>query len=164
MNPILAGLEGSSLAGFVRSSLWVYPAIEIVHIVGFVVLVGAAFIFDLRLLGKLGALPISEGVRHLTRWARWSLVLVVPSGLLLFMVDASTLASNPSFQLKLALMAAAGVNAGVFHFVVYRGVDPAADPAWNGAGPAPVAARVIAVLSILLWCSVIATGRLIAYV
>src|SRR5690554_574411 len=34
----LSGLEESALAGVVRSSTWLYPGIEIVHIVGFVIL------------------------------------------------------------------------------------------------------------------------------
>ena len=62
-----------------RQWLWLYPIVEIVHIVGFIVLVGAAFMFDLRLLGLARAVPVSALADHLLRWARWALVLVVPT-------------------------------------------------------------------------------------
>ena len=44
-------LEDSSLAVAIRQSAWMYPALEIVHIIGIVLLVGPALMFDLRLLG-----------------------------------------------------------------------------------------------------------------
>ena len=47
----LVWLETSALAEAMRQWTWLYPGVEIVHIVGFVVLVGAAIMFDLRLLG-----------------------------------------------------------------------------------------------------------------
>jgi hypothetical protein len=42
-----------------RQWTWLYPIVEILHILGFVVLVGAAFMFDLRLLGLSRPLPVS---------------------------------------------------------------------------------------------------------
>jgi hypothetical protein len=164
LEAILLGLEGSAAAHALRGSLWLYPAVEILHIVGFVILVGSAFVLDLRLLGRLRSLPITDAVHSLTRWARWSLLLVVPSGLILFIVDATTLAANPAFQLKLVLLAAAAVNAAVFHRVVFRNVDAHPGDGWRNRASLPLPARLVGVLSIVLWFSVIACGRLIAYV
>jgi hypothetical protein len=164
LESILLALEGSAIAEFFRGSLWLYPAVEILHIAGFVILVGAAFVMDLRLLGRLRALPVAGTIRSLSRWARWSLILVVPSGLILFIADATTLAANSAFQLKIVLLAAAGLNAAVFHRIVFRQVDVRRDDALRSGAPLPLAARVAGVLSIVLWFSVIACGRLIAYV
>ena len=76
-------LETSAPAVAMRQWLWLYPSIEITHIVGFVVLVGSAFMFDLRLLGLSRALPVSAMATHLLPWARLALLLVVPSGVLI---------------------------------------------------------------------------------
>src|SRR6185436_8839134 len=98
-----------------RHWLWLYPIVEIVHIVGFVVLVGAAVMFDLRLLGVSRSLSASGMARHHLPWARAALLLVVPSGVLMFMAHATEFATNPAFQLKLTLLALAGINALTFH-------------------------------------------------
>jgi hypothetical protein len=151
-------LETSGLAVAMRQWLWLYPAVEIVHIVGFVVLVGAAFMFDLRLLGLSRALAVSAMAGHLLRWARLALLLVVPSGVLMFMAHATEMLDNPAFRLKLALIAAAFLNAGIFHRWPFRAVGD-----WDTELPAPPAARAAGVLSLLLWTGVIACGRLLAY-
>jgi hypothetical protein len=157
--PAWAGwLEGTAVALAMRQWLWLYPIVEIVHIVGFVILVGAAFMFDLRLLGLSRALPVSAMADHLLRWARWALVLVVPSGTLMFVAHAAEMTSNPAFQLKLGFIAAALLNAGVFHRFPFRAVGD-----WDTEIAAPLPARLAGVLSLGLWVGVIACGRLLAY-
>src|SRR5207247_1119142 len=75
----LVWLETSAAAVAMRQWTWLYPAVEIVHIVGFVTLVGAALMFDARLLGRSRPLAVSALERHLLPWARFSLLLVVPT-------------------------------------------------------------------------------------
>jgi hypothetical protein len=154
----LVWVESSAPATAMRQWLWLYPAVEIVHILGFVVLVGAAFMFDLRLLGQSRALPISGLAAHLLRWARLSLVVIVPSGALMFAAHATEMADNPAFRVKLALIAGAFVNAAVFHRVPFRSVGD-----WDIDVRAPGAARFAGVASLVLWTGVIACGRLLAY-
>jgi hypothetical protein len=154
----LAQLETSGLAVAMRQWLWLYPIVEIVHILGFVVLVGAAFSFDLRLLGAARALPVARMERHLLRSARWSLLLIVPTGLAMFAAHATEMAENPAFRLKLVLLVAAGLNAAIFRRGPFRSVRD-----WNSDAPAPGLARLAGVLSILLWTGIIACGRLLAY-
>lgn len=148
----LAWLEASAPAVWVRDSTWAYPAVETVHIVGFVALVGAAAAFDLRLLGVTRALPVADAARHLLGLSLWSLAVVVPSGALLFMTQATATWANPAFRLKLLLIAVAGLNALVYRF-------------WGArSGEGSLGARTAAVLSLLLWTAVITCGRFIAYV
>lgn len=155
----LTWLEQSAIAVWVRESTWAYPALEIGHIAGFSVLVGAAVLFDLRLLGVSRVLPIAPAAHHLLRWSRWSLLLVVPTGLLLFAARATDTWPNRAFQLKLLLLAAAGANALAFHRRNSRCIAT-----WDGLALPPLNARVSAVASLLLWLGVITCGRLIAYV
>jgi hypothetical protein len=154
----LVWLEASGVAVAMRQWLWLYPAVEIAHILGFVVLVGAAVFFDLRLLGRSRDVPVSGLERHLLTWARWSLALVVPTGALMFVAHATEMAANPAFRLKLVLIGAAFVNAAIFHRWPFRSVGD-----WDTEVPAPRAARVAGVVSLVLWAGVIACGRLLAY-
>lgn len=151
-------LEASQLAVFIRQSHVLYPVIEIIHIVGFVVLVGSAFLFDLRLLGVSKRIPVTELARHLLPWSRRSLWLVIPAGLLLFITQATELSQNKYFGIKLLLILLAFANAGFFHRYTFKNVS-----GWNELRPTPFAARAAGVLSILLWTGVITCGRFLAY-
>jgi uncharacterized membrane-anchored protein len=154
----VSALESLPLAVAMRHDLWLYPIIEIAHIAGFVVLVGSIVVLDLRLLGLSRALPVRSLTRHVLPWTFAALVLIVPTGLLMFIAHASDLITNRAFQLKLLLILLAAVNAGVFHTTVYRSVAQ-----WDqDAGP-PSAAKVHAAASLVLWFSVLACGRLLAY-
>lgn len=159
MEAPLAWLAATPLSQAMRGDPWLYPVVEIVHILGFAVLVGGVVLFDLRVLGFARGIPVAALARHLLRWALASLLLIVPAGLLLFSAHPEELARNPVFQLKLVLIAAAGLNALAFHVFPYRGAA-----AWERERPAPPAARLQALLSILLWVCVISCGRLLAYV
>jgi hypothetical protein len=154
----LVWLEASSVAQAMRKWLWLYPIVEIIHIVGFVILVGAAVMFDLRLLGVSPGLRASAMAQHHLPWARLALVLVVPSGVLMFLAHATEFAYNPAFQLKLIFLAAAGLNALFFHHGTFRSVN-----GWDTHAPVPPRARAAAVLSLALWIGVISAGRLLAY-
>ena len=81
---LLGSLEEAGIAAAMRDSLWLYPTVETVHIVGFVVLVGAVFLFDLRLLGFSRRLSVRQLALHLLPWSAAALILIVPTGILMF--------------------------------------------------------------------------------
>jgi len=154
----LAAIEGSALALAMRQELWLYPAVEIVHITGFVVLVGSVAMLDLRLLGCSRQLPVRQLARHVLPWTAGALLLIVPTGLLMFIAHAGDLIANRAFQVKLLLIMTAGVNAALFHLGPYRTVEN-----WDQGTPVPVVAKAHAVASLLMWLGVISCGRLLAY-
>ncbi len=155
----LAAIERLPLAVAMRHDLWLYPVVEIVHICGFVLLVGSIVVFDLRLLGLSKGLPVRLLARHVLPWSIGALALIVPSGLMMFIAHASDFVGNTAFVTKMALLFCAGTNAAVFHAGVFRGVA-----GWDSGVAVPPAAKVHALLSLLIWVSVLACGRLLAYV
>jgi hypothetical protein len=155
----LTWLEETALARAMRESEWLYPAVEVAHIIGIATLVGAAAMFDLRILGLSRRLPVADLARHLLPWAHRGLALQVASGLLLFLADPAELAGNPAFRAKLVLIVLAGCNAAAFHLGVFRSVS-----AWDRDAEPPRPAKAAALLSLALWTGVVSAGRLIAYV
>ena len=156
--PPMGAIEMSALGVAMRQWLWLYPIVEIVHLTGIALLVGSIAIFDLRLLGLSNSVPVRRLASHILPWTAASFVLIVPSGLAMFVAHAGDLISSPVFALKIGLIFAAGVNAAVFHAGVFRGASD-----WDVNRAPPAAARIAAALSLLLWVSVIACGRLLAY-
>ena len=154
----LQWLEDSSWATAIRQSDWLYPALEIVHITGIILLVGPAIMFDLRLLGFSKNLPVNILAGHLLTWSRRGLLLIIPSGVLLFIANAATLGYDPVFWTKMILLVIAGLNALFFHRFIYRSVL-----AWNENASATSGAKTTAIISIVVWLAVITCGRLLAY-
>lgn len=154
----LGWVEQSVLATAMRQELWLYPAVEILHIWGFVVLVGSIAMLDLRLLGLSRQISVSLLSRHLLPWTGAALLIIVPTGTLMFITHAGEFISNRAFVLKLTLIFAAGINAAAFHLGPFRSVH-----SWDSGVSAPAAAKVHAALSLLIWMGVIACGRLLAY-
>jgi hypothetical protein len=155
----LGALEASALGRAMREWLWLYPSVEIVHLVGIALLFGSIAVLDLRLLGLSRHVPVRRLAAHVLPWTAASFALIVPSGFLLFIAHATELIGKPVFALKIGLILAAGANAGVFHAGAFRSAER-----WDVDVAPPAAARLAGALSLLLWISVIACGRLLAYV
>ena len=115
--------------------------------------------FDLRLLGLTPRLPVVDVARHLLPWSHVGLVVVGISGALLFAADPIALWFNSVFRAKMVLIVVAGCNAAVFHSRVFRSVAT-----WNQFAPTPWPAKAAASLSLLLWMTIAALGRFIAYI
>ena len=158
----LAALEASGLGQAMRQWLWLYPTVETVHIVGIGLLFGSIAVLDLRLLGLGRSIPVKLLARHVLPWTAGSFLLIIPSGFLMFTAHATEFIDSEVFLLKMGLILAGGVNAGIFHTTVFRSAD-----VWDAEEmrklPPPPSVRASAAISLLLWISVIACGRLLAY-
>lgn len=154
---LLRWLQSSPWATGIRQSLWLYPAIEIIHIIGIVLVAGGAIFFDLRLLGISKKTAVAD-LGYLLSWSKRGVLLAIPSGILLFITNAETLGYDPVFHTKLILLAFAGLNAWIFHALVFRPRQQAGlNRGWLRSGKAN------AICSIIIWITIIACGRLLAY-
>ena len=80
------------------------------------------------------------------------------TGAMLFAAEASHLAVNPVFQVKLALIGVGLANIAAYEFGIRRAVDGLAPTV-----PMPMAAKIAGALSLGIWVAVAACGRSIAY-
>lgn len=157
-HPWLVTLEHSALGEAMRSSLLLYPAVEVLHILGFVLLAGSIIGFDLRLLGVTRHLAVAPFAHHAVPLAMLGFLVAAPTGFLLFSTEATSIALNPAFQAKLVCVAIGLANAALFHLGPWRNME-----LWGATSYVPPAARLGALLSLLAWCGAIIGGRLIAY-
>ena len=155
----LAAIQDLPFAAALRSGRWSYAAVNGLHIAGIALLFGAIVPLDLRLIGVWRSIPIRMLARVLTPVAVTGLVLAIAAGLLLFSVRATQYAGTAVFQVKLALILCAFLNA----LLARRVVEWEVAQDLVGVAP-PRRLRVAGALSILLWLAVIACGRSIAFV
>jgi hypothetical protein len=151
-------LENTQVALLVRESAWGFPIVVAVHILGLAVSVGLVIWFDLRLLGvSMPRCAPSDVWRRLMPWSFCGFALMLVSGGLLFTAFATQAYGNLAFRIKTASMVLAGVNALIYHLVTERGLAQ-----WDAVQP-PRAARIAGLASILLWTTVILSGRMMSY-
>jgi hypothetical protein len=152
-------LENTQVALLVRESAYGFPIVVAIHILGLIVSVGLVIWFDLRLLGiSMRRCRLSDVWRRLMPWALSGFVVMFASGGLLFAAFATSAYGNMAFRIKSAAIILAGVNALVYHFVTERGIAE-----WDIGVRPPRSAQVAGLLSIVLWTTVILSGRMMSY-
>jgi len=158
MPPSLEWLYELPWAAALRESDDVYPFIETLHVLSITIIVGTVVAMDLRVLGViLKQEPVTRVGRALLPTTWYGFLIMFLTGVPLFAAQALQLYSNPAFRLKILLLALAGINAGLFHFIVYRTVRD-----WDDSPAIPLSAKVFAANSLFLWSAIIVSGRLIA--
>ncbi len=153
---LAAALEASALGAWMRGSGWAYPVANLLHLLGLVLLIGPMLLLDLRLLGAGRQFRVPAVSATLTPWAVAGLLLLLPSGAMMFAADAGPLLDNSLLQIKLLLIATGIANALVFRWLWSASLDD-----WDSRAPAP--GRLQAALSALCWLAAGTLGRLIAY-
>jgi hypothetical protein len=129
------------------STGWMYSTVAVTHYLTMFWFIGSIAVVDLRVMGIAAR---GRGIRELAEqlfpWAWIGFTLAVISGFLMFATDAGDWAPDKVFHVKLTLIAVSAV----FAFIVQRGARRwAQDPA------VPRAAKIIALISLLLWVATI---------
>jgi hypothetical protein len=156
MEGSIAALEASWLGVAMRDHRFLYPLVNVVHLLGLVLIVGPIGLLDLRLLGFARQVPLLAVYGLLKGAAMIGIVIQIASGFALFASDATALIGNDAFVLKMLLFAVALTNALVFR-LLWR----ARIPEWDRHPPR--LGMVQAGLSLMSWLSIAALGRWIAY-
>lgn len=148
-------LESLAISTAIRESQWLFPAIEVAHVLTLAITVGTITLLDLRLLGlALRDRPVNAVATEVLPWTWGAFALTTLSGLLMFASAASYYLLVPAFRYKLLCLALAGLNMMVLHFGAWRQVA-----AWQDDEAIAPAARAAAGLSLLFWSGVVIFGR-----
>lgn len=106
----LAWLESTSVATAVGGSLMLTASLSAIHLLGFTLLSGAAFVLHLRLVGvMLQRTALLEVARPAGALVAIGLTVSIATGFLLFAARATSVAANGIFQTKMSLLVLAVV-------------------------------------------------------
>jgi uncharacterized membrane protein len=149
-------LKAGSIASFVNTTNWAWPATETLHFMGLCMLLGVVLVVNLRMLGVMK--NVSYAVLHrLLPWGVLGFGINLMTGLLFFVTVPEQYTQNIALHWKMLLVLLAGVNA--LYLTVF-------DEPWAlGAGDdAPLTAKFIAGSAIFLWIGVIYFGRMMPFI
>jgi hypothetical protein len=152
-------LQSTSWATGIRESLYLYPTLYTLHIFGFVVMVTATSVLDLRVLGFGLSSRSASSVAHMALpWAKTGLAANLVTGFLVFAAQAVNMYTNAAFRWKMAMVLLVGLNFALIETTINRNVGN-----WGEGRTAPAVARASAVISILLWFGIVAMSRVIGF-
>ncbi len=142
-----------------HESIWSFPIVESVHVLSLVLFLGMAALTDLRLLGiSFKKVPVSDLMARLLPWTWAGAVLMVVSGVVLFLNTPVRYYTNIFLRVKFVMLFLAIVNAWVFPSGIYRKIAK-----WDLEMPTPRYARFAGAVSLVLWGAIVVAGRMIAY-
>ena len=157
--PLAEQLEQTALGTALAESTYAFPIVEGLHLIGLSIALGLLFITDLRLAGViLKRVPASVVLQQLLPWVLGGFVVILVTGGLLFVAEASSMLTNPAFAFKLVFIAIAAINAVYFEFVIARRPG-----ALESSPQLPANVRMAGVTSLVMWGLVVICGRLIPY-
>jgi hypothetical protein len=153
--PFFEWCEASTIGSGIRNSMWAFAVIESVHLLALAAIGGAVLVVDMRLLGLgLRRQPIAEVARNAYPWFVGSLIVMLVTGVALFLSEAVKCYYSTPFWVKMSSLALATA----FSFTVRRKVTLADEsrvrPIWH---------KVVAIVSLSLWFGVGAGGRWIGF-
>ena len=152
--PLFERFEATALGTAVRESVWAFPVIEAVHLLGLSLLGGAILLVDLRLLGLgLRGQRIDELAGQVRPLLFTALIVMFSTGVPLFLSEAVKCFYNTSFWVKITGLAIALL----FTFTVRDRI------ARKGRLDTSFQSRLVGTASIALWVTVAAAGRWIGF-
>lgn len=145
-------LENTPFALWVSQSLWAYPSLLSVHIIGLAIVVGLFTVRDLRLLGMFTEMNLAAFL-FANKIAAIGFAINAVSGFLLFSSQASVFVESTPFLIKISAILVGMILATVIHIRLRNSLT---NKVTSGT-------KLLAGVSLLSWVSAIAAGRLIAY-
>jgi uncharacterized protein DUF6644 len=152
--PFFQWCEASFVGQAIRNSLWLFPVIEAVHLLGLAVIGGAVLIVDLKLLGWGLRQPTHEVARDTRPWLVGSLIVMLVTGISLFLSESIKCYYSQAFWWKITALPLAIL----FTFTIKQYVVRKQDRDIR-----PLEARLVALVSMALWFTVGAGGRWIGF-
>ena len=131
---------------------WSFPLLEIIHISAFTLSIGTIAIVDMGLLGWGKPGSAAQLLKETGPWTLVGLIIMLISGPLIFSSDPNMYLRNSSFVFKMIALAVAII----YNYTIHRKV------ALSGASPG--VSKLVGILSLALWVSVVAAGLFIAFV
>jgi hypothetical protein len=152
-------LEQTPLSQTIQSTAWIVPTVQTVHILAIAAVMSSVLMIDLRLIGILGHdQPLARVSARFRPVIWWTLPIMLATGMIMITGEPARSLESPVFQLKMALLAAAIIT--TLSYQIPLGKDPSF---WDLSRGRRGSARIIAVLSLLLWAGIVFAGRWIAY-
>jgi hypothetical protein len=152
-------LATTSLSHEIQAIGWIIPTLQTIHILSVAVVFSSAVLVDFRMFRLFERdVPLPEVTRRFLPPIWPILLILLLTGSLLIIGEPRRSLLNSTFYIKMALLLVAILlTAGL------QGAAASSPAFWERDLTRQVAGKLLATLSILVWCGILFTGRWIAY-
>jgi hypothetical protein len=160
LGDFISWLGATPASLYIQKVFWIIPTVQTVHILAISIVLASMAMFDLRLLGLAGKRnSIASLSRRFMPWLWGALIVLAVSGSILIIGEPKRALGNVFFAMKMCMLATAILVTLGFQVILKRDLAGGSDlaPAHFGV------ARIVGLLSLVLWVGIAVAGRLIAY-
>ena len=152
-------LAQTKLSLAIQTNLWVIPTVQSIHIACIGIVLASVFMIDLRIFGLAGRdQTLTQTTRRFGPWLWGALGVLLVTGVLMITGEPVRELLSLSFWLKMFLLTVGILLAITFQVTLRRN-----ERHWEEAVINRGTTKSLAIVTLLVWCSIIVLGRLIAY-
>ena len=146
-------LSNTAPSQFIQVTNWIIPTMQTIHILCIALLLSAAVLVDLRSFGAgLRSETLTQVADRFVPKIWGCLPVLLVTGLILIVAEPGRTLGNPAFYVKMiSLLLVIGVTLWLHRYA-------------RSARPLSALPALLAIVSVLLWATIIVSGRLIAYI
>jgi hypothetical protein len=131
---------------------WSFPLFECIHIAMFTMSVGTIALVDFRMLGlAMRRQTPAQLLKDTSMWTLTGLIIVITSGIVIWTTDPLRYYFNPAFRYKCIAL----VVAVIYNYTIHRKVAQ--------SNPSLLVGGAVAMVSLLLWISIVFAGLFYAF-
>jgi hypothetical protein len=152
-------LSQTSISLAIQSHEWVIPTVQSVHIIAIAGVLGSVFMIMLRILAWAGSdQTLAQTTARFGPWLSWALCALMVTGAVMIVGEPMRQLLALSFWLKMGL-----VVIGIAVAVLFQRSLRRHESHWESVLVNQSRVKGLAVVTFLVWVSVVVLGRLIAY-
>ncbi len=152
-------LAATPFSLLIQNVSWIIPTVQSIHIMAITVVIGAAVMTNLKMIGVIGhGQPTATYVERFLPWIWPTLVVLLLSGSILIIAEPGRSLQNPSFIKKMIMLVLAMAATAATQIPVGKDAG-----FWEANGGRKLAGKALGVLALCLWTGIVFAGRWIAY-
>jgi hypothetical protein len=153
-------LGDTPLSMTIKTVGWLIPTVQTIHILSISVVMAAAAVVDLQVLGVLPRRePLAAVAQRFLPWIWWSVIVLLISGSTLIIAEPNRSLPNPAFVLKMSMLTAVLIFTLAFQQGLRRDAR-----FWEKSPAHRIGGQILALFSLAFWVGIVFAGRWIAYI
>ena len=154
-----ASIESTSLSNWIQSQSWVIPTFQTIHLLGISAVLISILMINLRILGiGLKDHPLIFVLSRFTPVINLAFIFLVMSGLVMIIGEPARSLANSAFQFKMLCLLIV-----LFIMMIISKAMSEDSQYWQKSNKRQFNLKLLALISLALWVSIVFAGRWIAY-